>query len=240
MKVTKFILYSLIYIVIAALVTFVMGRNILKTGKTINTTPREYTEVNKMDFWYYSFDTDYLNVSIIVADDTIKRQYFIPTGQENELLSLLQSEKIISTAEDFLKAIPKDFAPRKLQSISQTQEIQLDNGVKLHTLQPEVKPISLSKDQLRNLHSLEIIRDSNGDIQFLALNGKTLSGSKPIFRKYITIAIGYVVMIFGGLALVLMPFNIYFQVKDYYNEGKPFYIPNRWESFKKFFNLFRR
>lgn len=99
-----------------------------------------------MDFWHYSFDDNYLNVSIKVADDTIKRQHFIPAGQEKELLSLLQSEKIISTAEDFLKAIPKDFAPRKL-SISETQEIQLDNGVKLHTLQPEVKPITLSKDQ---------------------------------------------------------------------------------------------
>lgn len=234
-------MYSLMYMVIAGVVAFVMGLRILEAGKAIETSPKKYTEIEKINFWYYGFDTNYLNVSFEVFDDKINCQYFVPDGEQNKLLALLQTEGIIASPEAFLQTIPKAMDGAKHQALSALKTIEVEgNGAKFIKVKPEINAVSLEKEQLKKLHSLEIIRNDQGYIQFLALNEKTLSGSKAVLRKTFAIGIGYVVIIFGGLALLLMPFNMYIQLKDYYTKGTPFYIPNRWQSFKNFFNMFKR
>ncbi len=242
METIKFILYSLMRMAIAGVVAFVMGGNILEAGKEINTSPKKYTEVERISFWYHNMNANHLNVSFEVVDDVVDCQYFTPDKKQDKLLELLQSEKIINSPSAFLERIPKEeFEANQVKSLSDLDISQVEvNGAKFFTVKAKKHPIHLEKDQLKALHSLEIIRDNENDIQFLAVNGKTLLGSKSILRKVITIGLGYIVIITGGLAFLLMPFNMYIQVKRHHNQGEPYYIPNKWDSLKNFFDIFRR
>lgn len=66
MKPISFFIYSLMYMVIAGVVAFVMGFRILEVGKAIKTLPKKYTEIEKIN------DTNYLNIFFEVFDGKIK------------------------------------------------------------------------------------------------------------------------------------------------------------------------
>ncbi|MDY0781348.1 hypothetical protein [Tenacibaculum sp. IB213877] len=82
----NFIIYTLIYIAIATFLTFKAGPNIFKDGKSINTTPTEFTNVERIDFWYHKVGKQYLNVKIIANSTPIEFQIYLPEGKYKTFL----------------------------------------------------------------------------------------------------------------------------------------------------------
>ncbi|EGV42803.1 hypothetical protein BZARG_2797 [Bizionia argentinensis JUB59] len=121
MSKVNFIIYTLIYMTIAVLLTFKIGPDIIKGGKSINTKPFQFTKVEKIDLWYHKVGEYYLNVKIIADSKPIEFQFYTPDKNYNPIANLLKSNYLISGENTFLETIPISFKANQLTFIKKVE-----------------------------------------------------------------------------------------------------------------------
>lgn len=210
MSKSNFILYTLAYVGIAALLAFIGGPDILNGGRAINTKTEVFNKVKRIDLKYNNLDIhplmrNRLNFDIVTDNKIVHFQYYIPDESYKPLLVVLKKEKLIKNEEEFFSSLP----------------------------------ISLNEIELRFINTLEVIY-SKEKIVYLAVNKETILGSIPNVKKGIIICLGYFITILGWSGLLLLPIGAYFQIKDNEEHGTTIYVPNRLEGIKNFFKIFTK
>ncbi|AZJ35207.1 hypothetical protein [Tenacibaculum singaporense] len=210
MSKSNFILYTLAYVGIAALLAFIGGPDILNGGREINIKPEVFNKVKRIDLKYNNLDIhplmrNRLNFDIVTDNKIVHFQYYIPDESYKPLLAVLKKEKLIKNEEDFFSSLP----------------------------------ISLNEGELGFINTLEVIY-SKEKLVYLAINKETILGSIPNVKKGIIICLGYIITILGWSGLLLLPIGAYFQIKDKEEHGTTIYVPNKLEGIKNFFKNFTK
>lgn len=210
MSKSNFILYTLAYVGIAALLAFIGGPDILNGGRAIKTKPEVFNKVKRIDLKYNNLDIhplmrNRLNLDIVTNKKIVHFQYYIPDEKHKTLLGVLKKENLIKNEEEFFNSLP----------------------------------ISFNTVELSFINTLEVIYNKE-KLVYLAINKETILGSIPNVKKGIIICLGYFITILGWSGLLLLPIGAYFQIKDNEEHGTTIYVPNRLEGIKNFFKIFTK
>ncbi|WP_348744388.1 hypothetical protein [Tenacibaculum sp. 190524A05c] len=100
-------------------------------------------------------------------------------------------------------------------------------------------PVVFDNNNLESLENIEVIYKKD-ELTFLSINGKTVLGSKNVLGRIIVIVLSYFIMVLGGLGLLIFPLNLFLQIRDNENSGKPIYVPNRLDGLKYILRFFRK
>ena len=205
-----FVLYTLAYVGIAALLAFIGGPDVLNGGREINTKPEVFNKVKRIDLKYNNLDIhplmrNRLNFDIVTDKKIVHFQYYMPDESYKPLLVVLKKEKLIKNEEEFFSSLP----------------------------------FSLNEVELSFINTLEVIY-SKEKLVYLAINKETILGNIPNIKKGIIICLGYFITILGWSGLLLLPIGAYFQIKDNEEHVTNIYVPNKLEGIKNFFKFFTK
>lgn len=238
MSETKFIVFTIIYALIAAIFTFKVAPDMLKASYEIDGSIIEFNRVSELEVKlrkqhegnsYKLGDKVYDTIPFKIAFDTIRRKYkYINVFLKIDTLLLdfsFDIQKKSSHMRNFLDAMDKAKLLNKKNYIEQLPRVYKEEDLKAIS---NVKIV------------LEKKRDFSNKNNYVAINSKKVQGYNINLRKKASLTISYLVWILSSISLVIIPFGAYVQLKNYNKNGIQPYLPNRWDSVKDFFNLFSR
>ncbi|MBP2834030.1 hypothetical protein J8281_17675 [Aquimarina sp. U1-2] len=205
----KFIITTIFYFLLAGMITFKLGPDIIIGGKSVGTATFEFSTIDSIALNFHNANNNYLNLRIKKDTMSFLMQFYTPERDEKALMNLLYEYNIISNKQSYKNEIPKKITKKDLRFITSVKLI------------------------------LEDKNDLNSSINFCSINDHKIKGHNVKFRRVITIILGYLLTISGLLGLIIIPISAYFQIKDYREEGvKPSGFPNRYEGINNFLKGF--
>lgn len=213
MKLGKFIVNFIFYLIALPLMAIMLGPQMVSKGKQIKTKPFTYTQVDAMYIKPFPPNTrvvQLVNVGFISSQDTIALQFRLYENNHERLLQFLYENGLLKNKEDFRSKIHKHYNKEDLAFI--------------------------------NALDVLYVQYNNKDPQpdYLALNGENIKGSIPYFRKYATIVFGYIMIIVSVLMTILLFWGSYYQLKEYKQTGKAPTSTNKWDGLKEAFRWFKK
>ncbi len=232
MSENSFIISSLIYLAIAAWLTFSFGPSLIRKGKEIS---KNTLLIEKLD-----------KVSVNVK--TTKRK-IIFNGKEYDSLPISSSSKLKQNIDSNLELIfykdtveiyslynSKSESYKKIIAFLEKNNVLLVNDI----MKKSILEITWTKTDF--IKHIEVSNtDLNGNkkyIDYLKINNTIIKGRNKKSQSWAMILGGYITTVLSGLGLLLIPFSMYYQIKDYRESGTKMFIPNKLEGIKSFLNLF--